>query len=196
MNKRSLYPHLVALGAVCLLPVSAFAHPLAGPATGFAAGFVHPLSGIDHLLAMVAVGLWAAQLGGRALWVVPATFVAVMLAGAALGMYGAPVPFVEAGILTSVLVLGVLVATAMRLPVAAGALLVGVFALFHGHAHGSEMPLSVAGMAYSAGFAAATALLHASGMATGIAVQKLNMQKLARLAGGAIAVGGLYLAVA
>ena len=196
MKKTSMHAALAVLAAGSLLPVVALAHPGVGATSGFAAGFAHPLSGIDHLLAMVAVGLWAAQLGGRALWAVPATFVALMLVGAGLGMYGVPVPFVEAGILASVLVLGVLVAGAYRLPVVAGAVLVGAFALFHGHAHGSEMPLSVAGLAFCAGFAAATAMLHAAGMAAGLAVRRLDLPKLARLAGGAIAVSGLYLAVA
>jgi urease accessory protein len=196
MKKTSMHAAFAVLAAGSLLPVSVLAHPGVGATSGFAAGFGHPLSGIDHLLAMVAVGLWAAQLGGRALWAVPATFVTLMLAGAGLGMYGVPVPFVEAGILFSVLVLGVLVAGAYRLPVVAGAMLVGAFALFHGHAHGSEMPLSVAGVAYCTGFAVATAMLHATGMAAGLAVRRLDLPKLARLAGGAIAVSGLYLAVA
>lgn len=196
MKKTSMHAALAVFAAGSLLPVSAFAHPGIATTPGFAAGFAHPLSGIDHLLAMVAVGLWAAQLGGRALWAVPATFVALMLAGAGLGMYGVPVPFVEAGILASLLVLGVLVAGAYRLPVVAGAMLAGVFALFHGHAHGSEMPLSVAGAAYCAGLAVATAMLHATGMAAGLAVRRLDLPKLARLAGGAVAVSGLYLAVA
>ena len=196
IKDTSIKSKCAVLAALWLVPLAAFAHTGAGATTGFAAGFVHPFSGVDHLLAMLAVGLWAAQLGGRALWAVPATFVTVMLLGAGLAILSAPVPLVEAGILTSVLVLGALVATAFPLPLAAGALLVGVFALFHGHAHGSEMPLSAAGLVYSAGFAIATALLHLVGMAAGIAVQRLNRQTLARFAGGAIAAGGLYLAIA
>jgi urease accessory protein len=196
MKKTSMYAALAILGPSCLLPVSAFAHIGVGPAAGFAAGFAHPFSGADHLLAALAVGLWAAQLGGRALWVVPAAFVTLMLGGAVLGMYGVSVPFVEAGILASVLVLGVMVAMGLRLPLAAGALLVGTFALFHGHAHGSEMLLNAGGAACCAGLAVATAMLHGAGMAAGVAVGRLDMHRLARLAGGAIAVGGLYLAVA
>jgi urease accessory protein len=196
MTNRPLKLRGALLGALYLVPLSALAHPGAGASSGFAAGFMHPFGGADHLLAMFAVGLWAAQQGGRALWAVPATFVAVMLLGAALGMISGPVPvpLVEAGILTSVLVLGVLIATACRLPVAAGALLVGIFALFHGHAHGAEMPLSAAGIVYSAGFAVATAALHVAGVAAGIGAQHVRLRMLARVAGGAIAVGGLYLA--
>jgi len=194
MKKRWLRFGSSAL-AVCLLPGSALAHTAAGAATGFAAGFAHPLGGADHLLAMVAVGLWAAQLGGRALWMVPVTFVAVMLAGAALGMSGVSLPFVEAGILASVLVMGVLVAAALRLQPAVGALLVAVFALFHGHAHGTEMPLVAGGLAWGAGFALCTALLHATGMGLALALRRFSLQKAVRLAGGAIAVGGLYLSL-
>ena len=152
------------LGALSLLLVAA---PLAQAHPGheghdftwdFSGGFAHPLSGWDHLLAMIAVGLWAAQLGGRARWLVPSAFVGVMALGAALGHAGLMFPGVEQGIAASVLVLGLLIATAVRLPVAAGMALVGLFAGFHGIAHGAEMPATAGGLSYGAGFILATAL--------------------------------------
>lgn len=180
---------------VAFLPISASAHTGIGDTAGFWAGFGHPIGGADHLLAMVAVGLWAAQLGGKALWAVPGTFVAVMVAGAALGIAGLPVPYVEQGILVSVLVLGVLISAATQVPLAAGALIVGMFAIFHGHAHGAEMSPALGALSYSAGFALATALLHGTGIAFGIMLRKQNIERLTRIAGAAIAVGGVYLAV-
>jgi urease accessory protein len=181
------------LGLLLLFPVAASAHTVTGGASGFATGFAHPLGGVDHLLAMLAVGLWAAQLGGRALWLVPTAFVGMMLAGGALGMLHIGVPFVEQGILASLVVLGVLIASAFRLPATAGALLVAVFALFHGHAHGSEMPLSANGLSFAAGFMLATTLLHGTGIALGLALKRFDAARMARVAGGAIALSGLYL---
>src|SRR5579883_978366 len=139
------------LALLALVPVLASAHPGHGT-HGFASGFSHPLLGLDHILAMVAVGLWAAQLGGRSLWAVPATFVGVMSVGGMLGLLGVPLPMVEAGILASVLILGLFIATAVRLPLAASMLLVGAFALFHGHAHGTEIPATASGLTYGLGF--------------------------------------------
>jgi urease accessory protein len=147
------------------------------------------MMGLDHLLAMVAVGLWAAQLGGRAAWLIPAAFVSVMTAGAGLGMSGVHLPLVEQGIIASVVVLGLLIATAARLPLVASAGLVGVFALFHGVAHGTEMPASASGFAYAAGFALATATLHAIGL---LAAKATRVQWV-RIAGAAIAVTAIAL---
>lgn len=186
----------LALCIVVLTPVVAFAHIDASHTSGLSAGFSHPFTGIDHLLAMVAIGLWAAQMGGRALWVVPSSFAGVMLIGAAFGMAGIAMPFVEQGILVSLLVLGVAIATALRLPVAVSAAVAGVFALFHGHAHGTEKLLEFGGLAYAAGFMIATVLLHASGVALGFAIDKLDIRVLMRVAGVAIAASGIYLAVA
>ena len=131
--------------ALTLIPTAAFAHPGIGDAHGFVAGFAHPLGGLDHILAMVTVGIFAWQLGGWALWLVPATFILAMAAGGALGMAGVPVPFVELGIAASVIVLGAVVAFVRRAPVVIAVGLVGVFAMFHGHAHGTEMPLDASG---------------------------------------------------
>jgi len=191
-NRLSQFSFLVA--SLTLIPALAQAHPGHGSA-GFVPGFAHPLNGADHLLAMVAVGLWAAQLGGRAFWAIPAAFVSVMTLGGALGMMHAPIPFVEQGILLSVLTLGVLIAAAVRLPLAASAAIVGLFALCHGFAHGAEMPQNATGFAYGAGFALTTALLHGCGMASGYMMKTLATQKWVRLAGAAIAVCGVALCI-
>lgn len=183
------------LPALLLLPLSALAHTGAGPVSGWLAGFSHPIGGLDHLLAMLAVGLWAGQLGGRARWVVPATFVGVMLLGGLLGMSGLPLPLVEGGILLSLLVLGGLIALAAKAPLSIGVLVVGVFALFHGHAHGTEMAPALGGLAYSAGFALATALLHLAGIAIAQGARRLDAGLVTRLAGGAVAASGVFLAV-
>jgi len=142
----------------------AFAHVGHGSTASLAAGLSHPLAGIDHVTAMVMVGFWAALKGGRALWVWPAVFIAVMLFGGILGMRGISLPFIEPAIVASVVALGILVALAVDLPVAAGGAIITVFALFHGFAHGSEVTGNVSGMEYMAGFALATAALHLAGI--------------------------------
>ena len=184
------------LSVMFFLPTLAFAHTGVGATTGFGSGFAHPFGGFDHLLAMLAVGLWAAQMGDRALWAVPAAFVALMIFGGVLAVAGIHVPYVEGGILVSVLVLGILIAAAFKFPLMISASIVGVFALFHGHAHGAEMPLVAGAISYSLGFALATALLHAAGIVGGMMLQKMNVEKVVRYAGAAIAVGGVYLALA
>jgi urease accessory protein len=178
--------------ALTLIPAAAFAHTGAGEAHGFVWGFAHPLGGLDHILAMVTVGIFAWQLGGRALWLVPATFVLVMAAGAALGMAGLPLPFVEFGIAASVIVLGSIVAFARGAPIAVAVGIVGLFAIFHGHAHGTEMALNAAAGAYAAGFLLATALLHLAGIALGCAIGRLADGRAAYQLGGAlVALAGL-----
>jgi urease accessory protein len=191
-NGRIAAPALVAaIVAIAATPALAHVGPNAGlgGTSGFVAGFAHPLSGLDHITVMIAVGLWAALKGGRALWVWPATFVGVMLVGGALGMAHVPIPFVEPGILASVVALGLLVAAAADLPLAAGAAIVGAFALLHGHAHGAEVPETASGIAYMAGFAVATALLHAVGIAAVLSFG-LRSRAFARLAGAACALVG------
>jgi urease accessory protein len=164
-----------ALAVLLLAPSLAFAHTGVGETIGFAHGFSHPLSGLDHVLAMVMVGVLALQLGGRAVWIVPATFVGVMAAGGALGMMGIAIPFVEAGIALSVLVLGAVIAFNIRAPVAAiAAAVVGLFAIFHGHAHGAEMPAAAGGMAYATGFMIATVALHIAGITMGYGLAKMG----------------------
>jgi urease accessory protein len=159
---------LVVLTA--LIPSVAYAHTGVGDTVGLARGFMHPTTGIDHVLAMVMVGVFAWQLGGRALWLVPTTFVLVMAIGGALGVAGIGVPFVEAGITLSVIVLGAIVALGIKAGMAVAMAVVGLFATFHGHAHGSEMPESAAGMAYDFGFMLATALLHIAGIGLGFPI--------------------------
>lgn len=181
------------LAALLLTASGLHAHTGIGSTSGFAHGVAHPLGGLDHLLAMIAVGLWAAQLGGRAIWAVPASFVGVMALGGALGMLGINVPFVEGGIGVSVLTLGVLIAAAARLPLAASVAIVGIFAIFHGHAHGAEMPAAISGWLYAAGFVIATAFLHLCGIGTGIALEKLSAPAVTRFAGAAIFVAGTAL---
>lgn len=183
----------LAAGLLALGTATASAHTGAGHALGFVPGFAHPTGGLDHVLAMVAVGLLAAGIGGRALWAVPATFVLVMAAGGALGVAGAALPHVELGIALSVVVLGLLVALRLRWSTAAAMAVVGVFAIFHGHAHGTEMPLDASGLAYAAGFMSATALLHLAGIGIGIAAGKAAayQERAAQMAGGAIAVAGV-----
>jgi len=182
---------LSALLALAALPAEA--HVGAGATSSFSAGFGHPLSGLDHMAVMVAVGLWAALKGGRALWAWPLAFVGVMLAGGALGVLHVPVPFVEPGILASVVALGLLVALAVDMPVWAGAVVIGLFALLHGHAHGTEVPENAGGLDYMAGFALATALLHAIGIAAGLGFGQ-RFRGFVRAAGGACAALGLGLA--
>lgn len=182
---------LVPVAAAALVASPALAHVGPGAHDSFAAGFGHPFSGLDHMLAMVAVGLWAAMLGGRALILVPAAFVGVMMLGFIAGAAGVPLPFVEPAILASVVVLGLLVALALPMSALAGGALVGFFALFHGHAHGTEV--GTAGfLAYGAGFVAATVLLHVIGIVSGIALGRFG-PVLLRVAGGATALGGLML---
>jgi urease accessory protein len=183
--------------AALLLALPALAHAHPGHeghelTWSFNGGFAHPLSGWDHLLAMIAVGLWAAQLGGRARWLVPAAFVGVMTLGAIAGQAGLMIPGLEQGIAASVLVFGLLIAAAVRLPVAAGMALVGVFAIFHGLAHGAELPATAGGLSYGAGFIAATALLHAAGVGVGTGAGRFSAQA-PKLAGWAIAASGAVL---
>jgi urease accessory protein len=187
--------HLVlATAAMAVIPHSAFAHVGIGSTASFTAGFEHPLSGLDHMAVMIAVGLWAALKGGRALWIWPASFVGVMLIGGLLGMAHVPVPFVEPGILASVVVLGLLVALAAGLPVWLGAVIVGIFALLHGHAHGTEVAETVGGAEYMAGFALATAGLHFLGIAVAFGFARAQMRSMVRLAGAACVVLGIALA--
>lgn len=180
----------LTFAAALLSPTAALAH--AGHDTGtFLAGMSHPVSGLDHILAMLAVGLWAAQSGGRALWAAPAAFVGAMLAGGALGAAGLPFPVVEPMILASIIILGALIALAVRLPLAVALPVLAVFGAAHGWAHGAEGPQN--GMVvYAAGFAAMTAALHGTGLLAGFALQRLVGL---RVLGGLTAAAGLALAV-
>jgi urease accessory protein len=151
----------------------AFAHTGVGAATGLAQGFLHPLGGLDHVLAMVAVGLYAAQLGGRGTWLLPSAFVTTMVAGGLAGWAGVALPMVEQWIGLSVVAMGALIALGVRLPTLAATALVAAFAVAHGHAHGSEGAVLASFASYAAGFVAATALLHGAGIAAGLALDRL-----------------------
>jgi len=169
----------------------AFAHLDPAEHGSLMAGLSHPFSGADHMLAMIAVGLWAAQIGGKARFVIPAAFVSVMALGFLLALAGIGLPFVEPGILASVIGLGLLVALAAKVPVGISAAVVGVFALFHGHAHGGELGTATA-MSFGLGFIIATAILHATGLGLGMAVASRNVP-LTRVLGVFTALGGAYL---
>ena len=184
---------LLAIGLIAV-PSAALAHTGAGDAHGFLHGFQHPIGGLDHVLAMVAVGVFAFVLGGRALWLVPLSFVGMMAVGFLLGLGQVQVPFVELGIALSSVVIGGAAALGRPMPVAAAMGLVGVFAIFHGHAHGAEMPADASGLMYALGFMLATVLLHAAGIVAAMGVAKLvgkHGKVVAQVAGGAFALGGV-----
>jgi urease accessory protein len=177
--------------AAMLLSGMASAHAEHGEAQGFVAGLLHPVSGLDHVLAMVAVGLWGAQLGRPALWLLPVTFPMVMAVGGFLGLVGLGLPGVEAGIAISVLVLGTVVALEARPKLAVAAVLVGAFAIFHGHAHGTELPPGASGLAYSVGFVMATGCLHAIGILIGVAHRWTAGREALRAAGALVGMCGI-----
>ena len=182
------------LAYVTILPV-AEAHTFGSLGAGLMAGLTHPFVGLDHLLAMIAVGIWAGQLGGRAVWLIPLTFVSVMAVAATLASFGLLLPLMEPAIACSVLVLGLLIAGSVRLPTSVGVLLVSLFAVFHGYAHGLELPQAASPILYGAGFVLATALLH--GIGIGFARNSSQHKMLQRIAGySLIAASGLLLAAA
>ena len=172
--------------------VPAEAHEIAGNAGGFASGFKHPLFGFDHLLAMLAVGIWGAQMGGRRVWALPMTFPLIMALGGIAGMAGLYLPEVEFGIALSVLVLGLAIAFAWRPFEPVALLLIAVFAVFHGYAHGLELPSAADPASYSAGFVIATGLIHVVGIGIGLLIGKLFDGWVSRGLGAAIAAGGVY----
>jgi urease accessory protein len=181
------------LGVLLLTASSvALAHTESGQATGFLTGLLHPVSGLDHVLAMVAVGLWGAQLGAPAIWLLPVTFPMVMALGGVLGLLGMPLPGVELGIAASAVLLGAAVMTERRPPLLAAVVLVGFFAVFHGHAHGTELPPGQSGLLYSLGFVVATGCLHAIGIAIG-SVHRWPAGRVAlRIAGGGVGIAGIF----
>lgn len=185
---------LILALALALLPTAALAHAGHGDTGGFMYGFEHPLGGLDHVLAMVAVGIFAFVLGGRALLLVPLAFVGMMAVGFGLGVAGVALPFVELGIALSVVVIGAAAAWGKPMPVAVAMALVGIFAVFHGHAHGAEMPADSSGLGYALGFMVATALLHAAGIGAAMGVARLvgtYGKPIARAAGALFALGGV-----
>lgn len=187
---------LVACAALVLLfsATAAVAHTTEGVTGGFLSGFTHPIFGWDHVVAMVAVGLWGAFLGSPALWMLPVIFPLVMALGGAFGVIGVPLPAVELFIALSGVVLGLMVAFAVRAPLWLAALLVGVFAIFHGHAHGTELPTAANPFAYAIGFVIATGVLHLAGIAFGFLSRVPSGRYVVRAAGVAIAaIGGAFL---
>ena len=184
---------LMTLFAVILLaPVSAWAHVESGQAGGFLSGLSHPVSGLDHVLAMVAVGLWGAQLGAPAMWMLPVAFPMMMAFGGMLGLMGIPVPGIEIGIAVSGIVLGALILGETKMPLIGALLVVAFFAIFHGHAHGTELEAGQNAMLYSLGFVLCTGTLHGIGIAMGL-VHRWQFGRLAlRGAGSLVMAGGLF----
>ena len=176
-------PIVMLASLVFTMPASA--HENVDAASGFISGLLHPLFGWDHVAAMVAVGLWGAFLGRPAIWILPVVFPLVMAFGGAMGVLGVPVPGIETGIAASALVLGVMVAFAVRPPIGVAAVLVGLFAIFHGHAHGTELPHAANALTYSLGFVLSTGMLHLGGIAFGYLV-KWPLGQIAIKAGGAV----------
>ena len=191
--KREFLPIAIGVSALLLFAQAAGAHPGHGSQSGFITGIAHPLSGLDHILAMIAVGLCAAQMGRRGLWLLPASFLACMFAGGALGVGAGNVLMTEHAIISSVIVLGLIVATGSRLSLPWTAALVGLFGAFHGYAHGAEMQAGVGPIAYAMGFVVATAALHALGMGAGLLLKQRGTAPALRFAGGAITACGLLM---
>jgi len=190
MSRHGLRWVLLAAGCAIAWPVVAHEQP--GQAAGFVTGLLHPVSGLDHVLAMVAVGLWGAQLGAPAIWLLPVTFPLMMAFGGFLALIGVPLPGVELGIATSAILLGAMVALQARPPLALAALLVAFFAVFHGHAHGTELPAGQSGLLYSVGFVVATGALHAVGISIGLIHRWAAGRVLLRAAGAAVSLAGVF----
>lgn len=181
----------VRLLAFLLLPLTASAHTETGVVGGFLSGFKHPISGLDHMVAMVAVGIWGVTLGGRAIWILPVVFPVVMAFGGAGGILGLPLPGVEPGIALSAVVLGLMVALAVRPRLWVASVIVGTFAVFHGYAHGKELPKSDNALAYAIGFVIATGILHLAGIAFGELTRWPRWTVAVRACGGGIAAVGV-----
>jgi urease accessory protein len=189
---KSNATRLVLALALATAPSVAQAHAQVAEATGLLTGFLHPLTGLDHIIAMVAVGLWGAQLGAPAIWMLPVTFPMVMAFGGFLGLIGVPLPYVEIGIALSGILLGAVVMTESRPPLVIAAAVVALFGICHGHAHGVELPPGTSGLTYSIGFVVATGLLHACGIGIGT-IHRWSYGRLAlRALGGLIGMGGLF----
>jgi len=183
------------VGSTVLAGGPASAHTGTGLAGGFNMGFAHPLTGLDHLLAMISVGLWGAVLGRPLIYALPILFPGIMVLGAVLGMFAIPVPSIEAGIALSVVVLGMCIAFNVRAPVWAAALVVGTFALFHGYAHGRELPSAADPLGYSAGFVLATGLLHVSGICIGFVNERPGGAAVRGGIGALIGAAGVWFVV-
>ncbi len=192
MTRQKIWSAAAVLLTASLIASPALAHSGTGLAGGFITGFLHPVSGFDHLLAMVAVGLWGAFLGRPLIVALPVIFPAVMAVGGILAMAGVPMPPVEVGIALSVLVLGAMIAFAVSAPIWLASLLVAVFAIFHGYAHGAELPSAADPVGYSLGFVLSTGLLHVVGIAIGLVADRPGGRKVVRALGAAIAAMGVF----
>lgn len=190
MSGRPHFFRLVLLTLVLVAPVMAQAHSETGTIGGFISGFLHPLRGPDHIAAMVAVGIWGAYLGAPAMWLLPVIFPLVMAFGGALGVLGVPLPGVETGIALSGVMLGLMIVLAARPPLWVAAVMVGFFAIFHGHAHGTELPQAANAVTYAVGFVIATGLLHLGGIAVGLLIHWPWGRVAVRTCGGVIAATG------
>ena len=199
MRKNQFWQYLVGSIAITLLiPTVANAHTGAGNPTGFWHGLGHPIGGLDHILAMVAVGLWAAQIGGKALWLTPGAFVLTMASSSVLGHFGLPLPGIEQGILASDFMLGLLLLFAARFPLAVSTSIVAILAIFHGYAHGAEMPETASGLTYGIGFIISTGGLHLAGIGMGLGIERVQpklQQLLFRIGGGLIVLGAVYVSI-
>lgn len=192
-TKSAVFRNGLAL-VLAAVPTLALAHTGAGSSTGFMRGFAHPIGGVDHVLAMVAVGIFAANLGGRKLWTVPSTFMTLLAVGGGAGIMGMPLPSVELGIALSIVALGLAIALRCEWPVAAAMTFVGIFAIFHGHAHGTETPVGASAVGYALGFVTATGLLHLSGLVFGIGVAAGGLRysgQITQASGAALAMAGV-----
>lgn len=183
---------LTAFIGLLVLPAVSDAHVIQSGANGFQSGFEHPLTGPDHFLAMFAVGLWGAQMGGRSVWTLPVTFPLIMVMGGIMGIVGIPLPGIETGIALSILALGLAIAFAWKPAEWVALLLIAVFAICHGYAHGAELPKAADPADFAIGFVIATGLIHLSGIAVGLALHKPFEGRIARALGGLIALGGVY----
>lgn len=196
MSSNRLFQYLTLAALAASVPTMAEAHVLAGEGGGFLHGFEHPLSGLDHMLAMFCVGLWGAQMGGRSVWSLPIAFPLIMVVGGMMGIAGIPLPAVESGIALSIIVLGAAIACLWRPPEWLAVVVIGVFAIFHGYAHGAELPNAADPADYAFGFVVATGLIHLAGIAVGLGFQRLQGGQMARALGGLIGLGGVYFLVA
>lgn len=192
MRQQAVAPRMAVLVTILLWTQVALAHPQQGEAKGFLTGFRHPISGLDHVLAMVAVGLWGAQLGSPAIWVLPVAFPMVMAFGGMLGLMGVPLPGTEYGIAASAILLGAAVLFEVRPPLAIAAVLIAFFAIFHGHAHGTELPAGESGLLYSIGFVIATGCLHGIGIGIGVVHRWVWGQRILRFAGAFVMFAGIF----
>jgi len=195
-SRRREVLFLASLIPALIVPALAEAHITEGPVGGFSAGIAHPFTGLDHLTAMLAVGIWGAQMGGRSVWTLPVTFPLVMTVGGVLGMAGVPLAHVETGIALSMLVLGAAIVLAWRPPEWAALAVIAVFAICHGYAHGVELPNAADPAAYATGFVVATGTIHLIGIGIGLSLGRLFDGWFARGLGGGIIAAGLYFLLA